>query len=311
MTKADAPLPPDGAAPRMRLGWTEFHEVLTIARLGSVAQASAVLAITHATLLRKLAATEARLNARLFDRARGRYTLTAAGEEIAQAATQFEPLARDAEMRVLGQDLRPSGDVRVAVSGVVIDHLLPPVLSQFATAFPEVNLELVSSRDHVSLARREADVAIRIADSVPEWLVGRRLADVAFKVYTLKRRGLEPSLRSLRDLAEQRRWIGLERDARDLKFDRWLDAQVPQRCVVLRVDTFGHALTMVRSGLGIALLPSFLEASCADLQPLTAQLPELRTPMWLVTHQELRTAMRIKVLMRAFGPALTNLLMKN
>ena len=157
--------PPDDAAPRTKLGWTEFHEVLTIARLGSVARASAALAVTHATLLRKLAATEARLNARLFDRTRGRYTLTAAGEEIAQAATQFEPLARDAEMRVLGQDLRPSGDVRVAVSGIVTDHLLPPVLSQFATAFPEVHLELVSSRDHVSLVRREADVAIRIAEA--------------------------------------------------------------------------------------------------------------------------------------------------
>lgn len=300
--------PTDDAAPRMRLGWTEFHEVLTIARLGSVARASAALAVTHATLLRKLAATEARLNARLFDRTRGRYTLTAAGEEIAQAATQFEPLARDAELRVLGQDLRPSGDVRVAVSGVVTDHLLPPVLSQFATAFPEVHLELVSSRDHVSLTRREADVAIRIADHVPEWLVGRRLANIDFKVYTLKRRGLNPAVRGVKELAGQRRWIGLERDARDLKFDRWLHVHVPQRSIVLRVDNFGHALTMVRSGLGIALLPSFLEASCKELQPLTAAVTELRTPMWLVTHQELRHAMRVKVMMQAFGPALKNLL---
>ena len=115
-------------------------------------------------------------------------------------------------------------------------------------------------------------------------------------------------MRGVKELASQRRWIGLERDARDLKFDRWLHVQVPQRSVFMRVDNFGHALTMVRSGLGIALLPSFLESSCKELQPLTTAVPELRTPMWLVTHQELRHAMRVKVMMQAFGPALKNLL---
>lgn len=303
-----APLDGHADAPRSRLDWRDFQEVLAVARHGSVRRASADLAVTHATLLRKLAAIESRLKARLFDRERGRYTLTAAGEQIAQAAAGFEPLAVEAELRVLGQDLRPSGHVRVAVAGIVTDHLLPPLLSQFALAFPDVALELVSSRDPVSLARREADVAIRIADQVPEWLVGRRLAEIDFKVYTLKRQGLEQAVRSIEVLSGERRWIGLERDARDLKFDRWLHAQVPESSVVLRVDNFGHALTMVRAGLGVALLPSFVEATCADLHPLSAAIPALRTPLWLVTHQELRHAMRVKVLMRAFGPALQHAL---
>jgi len=209
-------------------------------------------------------------------------------------------------MRVLGQDLRPSGQVRVAVAGVVIEHLLPPILSQFASAFPDVNIELVASRDHVSLARREADVAIRVTEKVPEWLVGRKLADIQFRVYARKRRGVAPEPCAVADLIGQRRWIGFERDARDLKFDRWLEAEVPDSSVVLRVDNFSHALTMVRAGLGIALLPSFLETTCADLQPLTPTIEDLQTPMWLVTHQELRNTMRVKVLLRAFGPALAH-----
>lgn len=293
---------------RSRLNWGDFHIVLTVARHRALASASQALAITHATLLRKLASIEGRLGTRLFDRQRGRYTLTAPGEELVQVAAAFEPLARDAEMRVLGQDLRPSGQVRVAVAGILIDHLLPPVLAQFATAFPEVSIELVGSRDHVSLARREADVAIRVADSVPDWLVGRRLAELDFRIFALKRKGLQSQPRELAELLTQRRWIGLERDARELKFDRWLNAHVPDDRVVLRVDSFGHALTMVRAGLGIALLPAFLQHRCSDLQPLTDNIAELATPLWIVTHQELRNAMRVKVLMRAVGPALTNAL---
>lgn len=290
----------------MRLAWSDFHVVLTISRQGSLAKASKVLAVTHATMLRKLAAIESRLGSRMFDRERGRYTLTSAGEEVARAAAEFEPVARSAELRVLGQDLRPSGQVRVAVAGIVIDHLLPSVLVQFASAFPDVEIELVASREHVSLARREAEVAIRIADRIPDWLVARRVATLDFKVYSLRRRGLPRAVRDPADLVGQRYWIGFERDSRDLKFDRWLSSNVPDSSVVLRVDGFGHALTMVRAGLGVALLPSFLEATCPDLHPLTPAIADLATPLWIVTHQELRHAARVRVLMQAFAPAISH-----
>ncbi len=63
---------------------------------------------------------------------------------------------------------------------------------------------------------------------------------------------------------------------------------------------------MVRAGLGIALLPAFVEASVPDLVPMTAPIEALRTPLWLVTHPELNGTTRVKVLMRAFGPALAD-----
>lgn len=294
--------------PRPQLAWTDFHTVLAIARHGSVAKACTALGMTHSTLLRKLDVIESRMKTRLFERVRGRYTLTQAGHEIEQAASAFEPLALAAETRVQGQDLRPSGDVRVAVASIVIEYLLPGVLVQFASAFPDVRIELVASREHSSLTRRDADVAIRVADHVPEWLIGRKLADLEFKIYGLRQGRAEMPLRDIDKLAAQRRWISFERDVRELKFDRWLAANVPESSVVLRVDNFSHALKMVQAGLGIALLPAFLEAHQPELQALTAPIAELQTPLWLITHPELKNTMRIKVLMRAFGPALTHAL---
>ncbi len=113
-------------------------------------------------------------------------------------------------------------------------------------------------------------------------------------------------LQTLEDLTCQRRWIGFERDSHDLKFDRWLAGRVPADQVVLRVDNFSHAANMARAGIGIALLPAFVESSIPDLQPLTASIEELVTPLWLVTHPELKDAARIQVLMRAIGPTLAN-----
>ncbi len=291
---------------RSNLGWTDFQLVMQVARHGSVAKACAALGTTHSTVLRKLDAIEVRLKTRLFERAHGRYYLTQAGHEINQAASAFEPLAQLAETRVRGQDMRPMGDVRVAVASIVVERLLPGVLEQFRLAFPDVRIELVASRDHVSFSRRDADVAIRVADQVPDWLVGRRLATLQFKVYGLRRGGARAAVRKVESLAQERRWITFERDARELKFDRWLAAQVPDTSVVMRVDNFSHALRMVQAGLGIALLPAFLEEEISELRPLTAAIEELDTPLWLLTHPELKNTMRIKVLLRAFGPALAH-----
>lgn len=303
-TKKTAPDTPS----RPEIAWSDFHLVLAVARHGSVARACGPLAMTHATLLRKLDAIEGRLGAKLFERSRSGYALTAAGIEIEQAASAIEPLALAAQARVRGEDLKPAGHVRVSAAAILIEYLADGVLAQFGAAFPDVRIELAASRDHASLSRREADVAIRVADEVPGWLVGRKLGHVQFRIYGLRQAGARAQRQRVEDLVARRDWIGFERDARELKFDRWLADTVPESNVGLRVNNFSVALAMVRAGLGIALLPAFLEARVPELRPLSATIRELRTPIWLVTHPDLRNTMRIKVLMRAFGPALANAL---
>lgn len=290
-----------------KLDWTDFHTMLVIAQQGSVAKACITLAMTHSTLLRKLDLIETRLKTRLFERVRGHYTLTPAGQEIVQAARDFEPKAHEAEMRVMGQDLRPSGDVRISVASIIIGHLLPPVLTRLSLDYPEILIELTASPDNVNLQRREADIAIRIIDKVPDWLVGQKLADVQFKVYMLRQEGIDAPLRSVNKLIKERRWIGFERHARELKVDRWLTDKVPEESVVLRVDNFTHALTMVRAGIGIAMLPTFLEASAPYLQPLTEPIAALKTPLWLVTHPDLRNVARIRAVRRIIASSLANI----
>lgn len=314
-TKSPSALPAvrreDLVATAARLSWSDFQTVLAIAQHGSVAQAVGPLGTTHSTLLRKLDLIESRLGARLFDRGRGRYALTVAGHEIEQAARAFEPLAVAAETRVKGQDLRPSGSVRVSASSIVIDHLLPPILNQFGSAFPEVQIELAASREHASLRRREADIAIRISDEVPDWLVGRQVARLEFRVYGRRRLRASLPQRLVEELTHERRWISFERDAHERKFDRWLASNIADANVVLRVDNFSHAATMARAGLGIALLPAFAGDDLPELQPLTEPIAELSTPLWIVTHPDLKNTARIQVLMHAFGPAIGNALAKS
>ena len=103
-------------SPHPSLAWSDFLVVHAIARHGSIAKATVTLAMSHATLLRRLDQIETRLQTPLFERVRGRYALTAAGHEIAEAARAMEPIAMAAETRARGKDPRPSGEVRLNTS---------------------------------------------------------------------------------------------------------------------------------------------------------------------------------------------------
>ena len=287
------------------IAWSDFHLVLAVHRESSVAKACVGLGMTHATLLRKLDVLESRLKTRLFQRVRGHYALTPAGEEIARAAQTFEPIAQAAVARARGQDQQLVGAVCLSVPPILMGHLLPPVLRSFAAAYPEVQLKLLSSDSPDHFDQHEAEVAVRMAHQVPERLVGRKLATMQFKVYGHRRQRATQPMQSIQRLLNARRWIGFENDTPGRPATRGMDSEPANTNVLLRVDGFSHALTMVRAGLGIALLPVIVEASTNEIEPLTAAIQSSDTGLWLLTHPGLRKTARIQAVMRSFGPALT------
>lgn len=294
------------AAPAGPVAWSDFHLVLAVHRESSMAKACVVLGMTHATLLRKLDVLESRLKTRLFQRVRGHYVLTTAGEEIAGAAQMFEPIALAAAARARGQDQQHAGAVCLSVAAILMGHVLPPVLRSFAHAFPDVQLKLVTTDGHDPFDQREADIAVCMAHHVPERLVGRKLATMQFKVYGHRRHRINQPMQSIQSLLGARRWIGFEQDAPGQQIQGGISSAPPNANVLLRVDSFSHALTMVRAGLGIALLPVIVEANTAEIEPLTATIPSSDIGLWLLTHPDLRNTARIQAVMRSFGPALTH-----
>ena len=79
------------------LEWNDYRVVLAIHRAGGLAPAARTLGVNHATVFRQVNAMETRLGARLFDRHRSGYGLTAVGEVALAAAEAMEVEALAAE----------------------------------------------------------------------------------------------------------------------------------------------------------------------------------------------------------------------
>lgn len=77
-----------------------------------------------------------------------------------------------------------------------------------------------------------------------------------------------------------------------------------QANVKVRVDIFNATAAMLRTGIGIGLLPTFMEAAHPELVAVSEPIPELAAPIWMLTHPDLRQTARVRAFMQHVGDAL-------
>jgi DNA-binding transcriptional LysR family regulator len=297
-----------------KLNWDDLRVVLAVAGNGTLSGAARQLAVRHSTVLRRIDALEDALQVRLFERLRSGYLLTDAGETLRQAAEQCEPLIVEAERRITGGDTHLRGNLRVTTGPFVAQHLLAVPLAKFCTAHPDIEIEMRATLDHIDLSQREADVALRVASEVPDYLVGRKLGLLRFRVYGwqdapfMAGRTRRSRMLPVKTLIQDYPWISLERDVMERPSNRWLNTHLPASSVAIRTDHFPGALALLKTGIGVALMPDFIAQDVPGLVALSATIDELTTPLWVLIHPDLRQNARVRAFMQMVGDALAEAL---
>lgn len=274
------------------MNWDDLKIFLAISREGSARAAAEKLGIHHSTITRRVDSFESTQQTRLFDRLPSGYALTLAGEELLQAAIRVEDEINSIERQILGQDVQLKGDIRVTMADAMAVHLLMPDLVRFMETYPEVNLELLISYEVYSLTKREADVAIRCTANPPEHLVGRKVACYHCANYASQQ---YLAAHNLPDDTRGAHWIGWDSPT---PYPDWVrKSQFPHVPVRGRLNNAMAQLAAVKEGLGIARIPCFL----GDPEPTLQRIPPGDSApshdVWLLTHKDLLSAVRIQTFM--------------
>jgi DNA-binding transcriptional LysR family regulator len=261
---------------------------------GSLAGAARSLDLNHASVWRRLGALETRLGVRLFERERSGYAPTPAGEEaIAMAGRVLAELDETARS-LLGQDVRPSGTVRLTTTEALL-ALIAPVLKQLHQTHPRILVEVVTANAFFTLTRRDADIALRPAEAAPEGLVARRLGTIATALYAAPEYLAD---RPDRDPMEMD-WLTPDDSLSHLRTARWIAKHVRPERIVHRANSLAALREAARAGLGVAALPCFMISLEADLHRLARPIAEMGTNLWLITHPDLRRMPRVRGVMDA------------
>ncbi|WP_244404200.1 LysR family transcriptional regulator [Fulvimarina pelagi] len=287
----------DGNEARMKDGldtltWEDIRLVGAIAETGSLPEAAARLGTHHSTVFRRLRQVEAGTGCPLFERTGQRLTPTALGEEIAALADRIGSDVDRTAMKMAGREALPSGELRVTTADSLLQHLLTPIFADFQKACPDVQIDIVVANQALNLSKRDADVAIRASDSPPETLVGRRLARVAWALYG---RADTASPWPGGDANADHDWVALGDGMAAMGVVRHaVETAAPGR-LRYRVDTVLGLASAIEAGIGIGHLPCFIGDRSPVLVRLEPPEPAFAADLWLLTHEDLRRAARVRV----------------
>lgn len=284
----------------MPADWDDHRFFLAIAREGSLTAAGKALGVSQPTVSRRLEGLERRLRARLFDRTRHGYELTAVGMELFDAARRVEEQLGEVGRKIYGNDRTATGALRLTCTEILLNGYLSTFLWRFLTRYPGIEFSVVCTDNALSLGRRDADLAIRFARHPPETLVGHRLCSVAYSIYGARH---DANTRHASHAGlEDWDWIG----AIDDQHNRMLFADVrPKGPFKHRVDTVEAMQSMARSGLGVTVLPCYMGDRDEELRRVEPErLLDCGLDLWILHHPDFRGVYRVRVLADFIGDAI-------
>jgi len=289
-------------APNWR--WDDVRFFLAAAREGSHSGAAKALGVDHVTVARRIAALEEQLHTKLLSRTPDGLAPTSAGQTILQQCETMQGAALALERMIAGQDTRTAGAIRMTATDVLGSRVLMPVIVALRKRHPELQIDLLTGVRSLDIARREADLAVRVSTVRPteSQLVCRKLGEIGFTLYAssqyLARRGTPVRGQGLanHDLIS---FPGMPRLARPFFLGESLEGA---RYAVRSNDQYVQ-LTAASEGLGVCELACFFGDSHSEVLRLWPEEPPNLRPVWLITHQDLQRAARIRVVSAAIAAA--------
>lgn len=279
------------------MNWNDLKVCLAIAESGSLAGAARSLGLNHSTVFRRLNALEDDLKVRIFDRLPEGYVLTPVGERVLELADEADTAVQTIERELAGQDLEPTGLVRLTTAPNLARTIVPAAVRGLRETHPGIVVETLVGDSDYDLNRREADIALRATPRPPGHLVGRRLAELSWWVC-----GASSSRRSAPASAEDlagHPLIGADAAMMRLEAFQWLETHYRDD-IVARANDLSTMAALTIAGVGYSLLPSD-----QDPRGLKRLCPAdyIDAELWLLTHPDLRNVRRIRAVWDALAAA--------
>ena len=274
--------------------WNDLRYILALSRGKTLAAAARLLGVDDTTVARRLLAVQETIGVRLYQRlADGTLQLTTAGERAALHAERIEREISALDVALSGVDGVIFGTVRVTSVPIIVNHILVPAAKLLLKHHPYLQLEFVADARDLSLTRREADLALRLArpKTGGTRVMARRIGTLRYDVYA----SASCWGRDEKTLP----WLTYDEVMAHLPQARWIAANAvrnDERIASVHVNDAEAMLEAVIAGLGRSLLPCIVADGDSRVRRIGAKrrVPVLARELWLLIHSELRKLDRIE-----------------
>lgn len=288
--------------------WDWIKSFVAVAEHGSVLAAAQHLQTNPATVSRQIAALEKSMGLELFVRSRQGMKPTLPAMQFLEPAHAMHSAMYKLSLGAASKDKQVRGVVRISVSVSLAHFVLPELLDVFRSQHSGIQFEVTATDSVSNLSQREADIAIRLMQPEQQDLIAKRVGYLSTGLYAsqryLSRRGV-PTMDSNSLMQHDFIDVTPQQPLRS-GFAKAGFAQLNERIICTTTD-HASAWQMLRSGLGIG---SGLAIVAERDSQIVSVLPEAslpKFPVWLVTHRELKTQARLRLVMDYLAQTLKSL----
>ena len=283
-----------------RLG--ELEAFAAVSEAGSFTAAARNLGRTTSSVSKQIQSLEARLGVRLLHRTTRRVSFTEIGLAFRDRVQGVLNDLEEAETAAAQLHEEPRGLLRVSVPTDFGRLHLAQTLTDFATQYKDIRLEVDFSDRFVDVVEDGFDIVIRIANLADSTLVARRMGPCR-RVLCASPAYLESHGRpALPHELSEHATIGYAYE----QARRWQFGGTADERTTMNVDPRHQANNgeMIRSmalgGLGIALLPTYLigdDLRAGRLETLFVDQLEADTVIWAVTLHRKLLATKVRLML--------------
>ncbi|MGY3698030.1 DNA-binding transcriptional LysR family regulator [Bradyrhizobium sp. USDA 3240] len=268
------------------MDWDDLRFFAELVRQGNLSATARRLRADHSTVARRVDSLERALKIKLFDRLPRGYVLTAEGERIAERVGALEEAVFSIQ-RLEGGEAAVNGRVRISAPPAFASLWLVPRLAALGRNHPGLVLDVLGATAAASLARREADIALRLSRPEDGGLTIRNLGRLRYGIYGART--------YLDEVAEEERVFLAYDEALDASpQQRWLRKFAGDRPIVMLANDLVSLISGARAGMGLAAVPHVLAEDCEELR-CVAESEEATRQLWLVYHPDIGRSARIRV----------------
>jgi len=146
----------------------------------------------------------------------------------------------------------------------------------------------------LDLSKGDADVALRVAPLEDSVLIGRKISEQAWGFYASRTYAERNGTMSCPEDINRHAVILFDRELADIQVSRWLRRVVTDVKIAARCNSVSGALLTVKTGVGVAMLPSHIGDAEAALVRLFGPLKGIASGIYLVAHPDLHRTPRVR-----------------
>ena len=241
----------------------------------------------------------------LFDRVGRSLKLTQAGFDLLDHIRAMRDAATGLSLAASGRSQAVEGRVSITATDFMATYALPPILKRLHAIAPGIEVDIITSNEVQNLLRREADIAIRHARPEQPELIAKLVNESSAHLYAATEY-LETigSPERLSDLATVD-FIGFDPVERMIPVLNQRGLPVTRQNFKFISASGSVYLQLVRQGLGVGIMSREMAGLVDGIEMVIPSFEPFPIPAWLVTHRELHTSRRIRLVFDLLAEALS------